>query len=236
MLRFDYVRAWEQAALPAYETLPEEIDRLLTRVCAEARDLHQLHDCSMPWPEGTGLREAFDSIPVDVLAFASQVIHAYGRWFPSSHPLLVAGRALRGQEWGSHWKFSHYADQSLRARLGVPVKEPRGGFGRQIHEGAIRLTHSSARSWTRVEVAPATHEGMALALRLQNRLAVRTVPRNAAGNPDRRLTNQRDRNIYREFQKLMHGGSGLWPEPWRPFVDGRFMVVDAAPVIRSVFA
>ena len=163
MTTFDYVTAWREVAKPAYEALPQNVRDLLGRVTVECGDLSQLADLSMPWPTGElapagaeSLREAFDKIPAEVLALAAHVIYATGHWHPSGARLVPAD--------GSTWKFAQYADQSLRARLGLPE---RGDNGRdtatiqiKVIDGAIRLCYSSRDMWTWARVAPATAEGL----------------------------------------------------------------------------
>ena len=122
------------------------------------------------------------------LAKAARVTYFTGHWFAKpilkSHfepcgpgqweliepeePLFsMVGRLL--QEHGSHWKFSNYADQVLRERLGLPVKR---AFSKnnsayfQVLEGMLRLCLSyknkqDGDGWLWHEVGLATPENLA---------------------------------------------------------------------------
>lgn len=217
--QFDYAAAWREVARPAYDSLPQDIRDLLAQVAGEAASLSQLPDLSMPWPddpqlgekriEGSDLRSRFDKVPAEWLAQAARVIYSCGHWFPAGGDLDLPGR-----EHGAHWKFSHYADQSLRARLiaatSADVMRSNGPF--QVHEGAIRLCYSSHDMWTWAEVAPATLEGLtrakALSLKLSQRLA--TVPS--------RHVHERDNAAYKYFEELKSRDLD-WPASWKPFVQ-----------------
>lgn len=178
MKTFDYAAAWREVARPAYDTLPQNVRDLLTQVATEAGNLHQLPDTSMPWPddpqlgdkqnEGSDLRARFDTVPAEWLAYGARVIHACGHWFPSGGDLNLPGRSV-----GAHWKFAHYADQSLRARLMAATSpdKMRANGPYQVHEGAIRICYSSPNAWQWHEVAPATAAGLARAEALYTELA-----------------------------------------------------------------
>lgn len=164
MNTFDYESAWLEVAAPAYKALPDSIHRLVDLVAVRCADLHQLSDCSMPWPDddnagADSLQRAFEDVSADVLAYAAQVVHNFGHWWPRS---IAGDYSLPGREQGSHWKFAHYADQTLRAKLGLPARGSNGherGYGYAVHEGVIRLTYADSHSWNWIEIAPATPEG-----------------------------------------------------------------------------
>mgnify|MGYP001604796628 CR=1 FL=1 len=125
MKQFDYARAWAEVARSKYDSLPADVRQLFIDTAWITKDLRQLPDCSMPWPDadmegsynGRELRGRFDKIPAEWLALASCVIHDFGHWRPTGVSLPPAeDQAIRQ---GGHWHFSHYADQSLRGRLGL---------------------------------------------------------------------------------------------------------------------
>lgn len=148
MSEFDYKRAWAELAKPAYLALPQYTKTVLEAVANICHDMHQQDNLSMQWT--APLRDYFGKINTPDLALASRVIYVTGHWFPTGGDLDLPGR-----NHGAHWKFSNYADQALRSRLGVAGETP---F--QIHEGVIRLCYSSRDMWTWTEVAPATEEGL----------------------------------------------------------------------------
>lgn len=209
-MTFDYITAWEELARPQFEALPANVRALLDRVTAEAGHLSQLADCSMPWPDetseasiaafdGVTLRQKFDKIPAEFLAKAAHVVYFVGHWgdAQSRAELIPAGSAT--------WKFSHYADQVLRERLGLP---PRGDNGRDksriqyaVHEGLIRVAYSSPDMWSWKEVAPATAEGykaaQAIAADLRSIIEAARQP-----NAPRKTIEAQDSAAYEFLQKL----------------------------------
>ena len=157
MAEFDYARAWKTLAEPQFLSLPASVIEVLYQVVADCEGLSQGSDLRMIWPGdgahplenpgGNYLWEAFKAIPTATLAHASRVIWSMGHW----EPLGVTG--IPG---GAHWKFSNYADQVLRDRLGLPqITEDKKGIGYEIHEGMIRLTFSRG-CWIWKEVGLAT--------------------------------------------------------------------------------
>lgn len=135
---FDFKRAWNEVAKPAFEDLPKEIHELYRRVHNEAADLAQDESLNMSWP--AALQCEFESIDSGRLAAAAMVIHSYGHWH-SNNPDFT----------GAHWKFSNYADQILRVRCGLPSRrlsaETRG-YSFYICDGELRWAYSDPRTWT----------------------------------------------------------------------------------------
>lgn len=246
MADFDYARAWREVAVPAYESLPANVRDLLLRVATETADLHQLPDCSMPWPTDSTLRDAFEKIPAEWLALGAHVINAMGHWYPGL-PACTCGHSAHehtgkigdyanscrmwycecnqyqkpgtwphvpGREAGAHWKFSHYADQSLRGRLGlVESGDHRYGNGwhSAVHEGVLRLCYSSRNMWTWVEVCPATVSMRDAAASTITRL------RQAGSTIDRRCKHKIDSAVYTAVEKARKTG-GIWPsDTWQRF-------------------
>ena len=158
MKTFDYAAAWRHEAGPAYRALPAEIHALLAATNAAAEKINQAPDCSMPWPKDGGtLRAAFEAVDSATLAHAAETIYNAGHWYPGQ--LKAEGHPAPP---GITWKFSHYADQVLRGRLGLPESGDRNhgnGFGLSVHEGRVRVWYSSRDMWTWLEVAPATVDG-----------------------------------------------------------------------------
>lgn len=174
MKEFNYKRAWREAAQPLFEELPEQVLRLFDRVKIEG--LNQGQDLNCIWPERTdedrwlaiylsndwsgSLQEAFAEIDSETLAHAAAVIPDYGHWHSNND-----------DQTGAYWKFSNYADQTLRTRLGVSNGTEGNGVSIRILEGMIRVGFSSKWSWPFEEVAPATEENLNL---IRRRLA--TLP------------------------------------------------------------
>lgn len=155
-MTFDYELAWQELALPAYKSLPEAVTKLLILTAEKAEGLSQVGDCTMPWPEDGSLKAAFEAMDSETLANASHVVYYYSHWFPGA----IAGDAPRVP--GTGWKFSHYADQILRERLGTR-RASDDGVNAQIHEGTIRICYGSRDLWTWNECFPATPAGINLA-------------------------------------------------------------------------
>lgn len=157
MKTFDYQTAWQALALPAFQKLSPTVKALLDATHEAADNLSQVGDCTMPWPEDGGkLKGMFEAMDSESLSNAALVVNYYGHWRPGAS---IAGDAPK-LEGGTHWKFSHYADQVLRSRYG---HDSRHTVSRQIHEGTIRVCYSSNDMRTWHEVAPATDEGNKLA-------------------------------------------------------------------------
>lgn len=220
MKTFDYAAAWYRVAKPAYESLPQNVRDLLARVATECTETHQLPDCSMPWPDPavSDLRAAFDKVPAEYLALGSRVIYSVGHWYPRSGSLDLPGR-----QHGAHWKFSHYADQSLRDRLSLGTGDY-PGLTCRVHEGAIRLCYQSRDMWTWIEVAPATANGLAYTNKLRNDIAS-TLPAEGKTSAAR---DKRDSAAYRAFEALRDDHAGFKDTGsvcWEPLTDtARFMV------------
>lgn len=227
MNTFDYAAAWREVAKPAYEALPQSVRDLLAQVATEAAHLGQKPDLSMPWPDdpqlgdkgtpGSNLRVRFDKTPAEILALAARVIHAAGHWFPSRGELEIPGRNS-----GSHWKFAHYADQSLRERLiaatSADTMRNNGPF--QVHEGAIRFCYSSPDTWMWHEVAPATVKGLERAREISNELsaAFSTLP-SRNGRNTRTDREARDNAAYLFMEALKTRAPQQFPEEWRAIMD-----------------
>ncbi|KKN43554.1 hypothetical protein LCGC14_0702010 [marine sediment metagenome] len=145
-------RAWNKLAAPALMQLPPDVLRLVWQVMQDSRGLQQNPDLSMPWPQGSSLRERFDDIPTEDLARASRIVWAAGHWHPGTNdwfrPLLRTG---------TYWKFASYADEVLRARCEVNHKRiDKNSVDFEIHEGFIRACISFDRTWVYNEVSLAT--------------------------------------------------------------------------------
>lgn len=206
MSTFDYITAWHETAKPAYECLPQNLRDLLAQTAETAGDLRQLSDCSMPWPDDPSFRHAFEKIPAEVLAIAARAIYCVGHWYPSES---ANGYEIPGRDQGATWKFSHYADQELRSRLGLPKGDSnKRGFDVALIEGAIRVTYNSRDSWQWVEVAPATQQGLEYA---------------------RSLIAEWEQLDPKNYWKLFndYGTGNGWPTNWLPFVDHRYMVEES---------
>jgi hypothetical protein len=154
MKTFDYEKAWQDLALPAFKQLPNAVLCLAEEVGIVADNLHQDRQCCMIWPEDGGkLREMFKRLDSVTLSRAAHVLYMYNHWRPGKN---IAGNAPVTK---CGWKFSNYADQVLRARFNIAL-DSKATVGLRIHEGTIRVCYSSRDMWTWHEVAPATDEGM----------------------------------------------------------------------------
>lgn len=225
MLTFDYITAWHEVAKPAYEALPANVRVIVERVAAECANLNQIADLSMPWPDensdeaiaafdGHTLRQTFDKIPAEVLALASRVVYIAGHWQPAGVPRLVPGAS---------WKFSHYADQVLRGRLGMPEAGDNGRDKATIQykviEGVIRVCYNSPNMWTWEEVAPATAGGQESAQRIAAELRAAIETAGLYGKA-------RDNAAYTYMEKLKaRRPLSSWPS-WEKFDTDQFMVTE----------
>lgn len=147
---FNYVRAWDNLANPLFDRLPADMLALYDRVCTEADVLRQKHDLDMPWPVATDLQTAFRQADPAELARASRIVYFYGHW-------SYKGHSYRGN--GGTWKFSLYADQTLREHLGLPERgRVPSDFGLtiELHQGMLRVCCSTPGSWQWTEMGLAT--------------------------------------------------------------------------------
>jgi hypothetical protein len=143
-MTFDHARAWQELARPAVDCLPENLRALLERVKVEAADLCQDEDLDTVWPE-TDLRSCFEKVPSEELARAARAVYFFGHWRPYPWPEGAEPRT------GSHWKFSSYVDQVLRAPLGLvrartlraPSKRGDALVTYAVHEGILRIQASN---------------------------------------------------------------------------------------------
>lgn len=148
---FDYRRAWEVVAAPAYMHLSDNLIRLINRVKAEASDLGQLEDLSMPWPKTYPLKELFEQFSSVELAEASRVFYDYGHW-------AFDKRGMWSQKSGLYWKFSHYADQVLQERIGAVCLE---GNKVRVRQGLLCIEYNTPTCYSGREVTRATPEDLA---------------------------------------------------------------------------
>lgn len=200
MKTFDFELAWQQIMLPAFKQLPTQVHVLLKNVALECAELHQLPDCSMPWPDDGGkLREQFDRVSGDVLSHAAHVVYFYGHW----HPGESFGPKPPGSNHGAAWKFSHYADQVLRGRFNLSEngRDSRAAVSFAIIEGTIRLCYSSRDCWNWHEVAPATDAGMETAKKLHAGLSAQIAGK---------LDDDRDNEAHKFFGTIEN--IKAWPD------------------------
>lgn len=182
MTQFNYVRAWQEMAKPAFENLPSDIHKLVQRVFVEGAELQQKPDLTMSWPEGSDLRKEFGCYASEDLAKASHIVNCYGHWAPGLRKQLhlddigyqnALNRASALQNVGTHWKFSHYCDQVLRDRCDLPRDMEGAGVGYLIMQGFLRICVSTPYSWTWTEVGLGTERTLAAARKLMD---VRPLP------------------------------------------------------------
>lgn len=222
MKTFDYIRAWDDLAYPAWLTLPASIKGLVALTGEQAGDLHQIQDLTMPWPEGPGFKSAFEAHDSDTLALASRVVYYLGHWqHPRAGFTPACSLSPAWNKSGAHWKFSHYADQVLRERLGLQGREKTGerGFGFALLEGAIRLTYSSNDMWTWEEVAPGTEAGLekARAIKVRGQQRVSSVVSHVGHT---RLKDNAAYDFMQQLKAERAEQSGYdWPPAWRPLMN-----------------
>lgn len=126
---FDYQKAYQKLAKPAFDQLSSPVQDLVQRVKLVASNASQASDLSLPWANEE-LKRAFHELAVTNLrglCWASYVVYCAGHWAPS-------GAALHYM--GLYWKFSRYADQTIESMLDLPWVR---GEHRRRHSIRVRL-------------------------------------------------------------------------------------------------
>jgi hypothetical protein len=103
---FNYERAWKEYVKPEYDKLYPSISAALSLTQQHVHQLQQIganHQLSGITEE---ISKAYDAIPTEILAVASQVVYYYGH-FASDQSL---------QDGGLYWKFQILAHASLAKR------------------------------------------------------------------------------------------------------------------------
>lgn len=164
---FDYENAWDNLALPAFNSLPSNVRALYFRTIDVAGAFGQSKDLSMPWPSEDNaplFRDGFHAIATEDLAYAARVVYFYGHWHC---------RGTSTDKVGGTWKFASYCDQELRERLGVEYSTQRGnGVTVRIIEGMLRLCLDTPDSWIWEEVGFATIENLACVRYIRGRVEI----------------------------------------------------------------
>jgi hypothetical protein len=145
---FEYSKAWHDWALPAYQSQPENVRKLVEK-CASASWVRQDRNLDLPWPSIAlaehcaneeqqadfetiaDLQREFSEVPSEILAQAIEVVYAFGYWFPGKSEGLSNEDYWLGTvicKKGAYWRFKKYVDQSIRERNGKPW----AGVDRQI--------------------------------------------------------------------------------------------------------
>lgn len=75
-IEFDYMRAWDEVAKPAYDSLAPQLKALYERVCRECAEYNQDSHLLMPWIGD--LRDAFEQFRSVMLGRATRAIYYYG--------------------------------------------------------------------------------------------------------------------------------------------------------------
>jgi hypothetical protein len=167
-LRFDYKAALADLIMPVLKALSADALWIYGALCsAKYKDLHQGQDLDVPMPEE--LRERFEAIPPDRLAYAARVLYFHGHW----------GGTFGGAKdnAGGYWKFANLADQVLSKAIGLERSRHSGsGWSWKVLEGCVRLQLGTAHLWTWQELGPATPENMA-----KFRERAKTLPNAFAG-------------------------------------------------------
>lgn len=162
MKEFDYSRAYEELAEPAWKALPVDVQSLIERVIVTAANVKQDRaTLDTQWPVNEHgvhtLKIAFAMIPSDQLARAARAVYFSGHWAAAS----TGDEGVRLQEHGAYWKFSSYCDQILRECLDLPSADDRtrgSGTWQEVHQGYLRLCVSTPDSWAHYDIGPATQE------------------------------------------------------------------------------
>lgn len=149
---FDYKRAWKELAEPEFKKLPDVVHKLYHNIHDHYSHCQQDRDCDLPWPDDR-IKTVFDSIDLSVLARASRVIYFYGHW----------GSGLENN--GAYWRFSLWADQTIRRKLALDESSVTGVFraaryniSLAIREGYLRVCRSTKASWTWEEIGPVSED------------------------------------------------------------------------------
>lgn len=117
---FDYKKAWQGLALPAYKELPESIHNLVHDAVVECKDRHQNKSLGMDWPEDGKLKERFMSVPKEVLAKAITVVYYYGHWYSGKHCKPEEAWIKKDylvDDIGGYWKFEIFAKAAYIERF-----------------------------------------------------------------------------------------------------------------------
>lgn len=169
---FNYVRAWEELALPAILRLPPAALATIGAVGSALRDRPQDSDTGMSWPAeldsaqadaALALSQWAESDPAS-LAHAAHAVNAFGHWMPGGATARLASLppatgdllrfALACRQYGAHWRFTRIADEELARVLGLPKPHAREGNGRSLRviDGMLRVAYSSPDLWTWAEI------------------------------------------------------------------------------------
>jgi hypothetical protein len=144
MSEFDYIKAWYQAAKPAWESLCQD-PRVteLYRMVADRPDLAQDKALNVASPSSE-----FDalaaSMEVNTLSKVSRAVYYYGHWSPFGH----------SSPHGATWKLANVLDQHISTRIGArpPHQETGSGISFRVHHGVIRIGVSTRHSWIWEEI------------------------------------------------------------------------------------
>lgn len=162
MKEFNFERAWNELAVPAWKKLPEAARNLALLVAADCGDCRQLESLDTEWPKEGKLRLTMEGLTSEVLSVAAHTVWALGHWCPG---LLLNGEeppanvllGKRLQKTGGYWKFANYCDQILRARLNLsPRNVSHIGVSFAVHEGVLRVCWNHRDGWQWTEIGWAT--------------------------------------------------------------------------------
>jgi hypothetical protein len=159
-------------AVPELMTLDSKMLELCLRVHEEACGEAQRNDLSLGWPNDS-LREAFAALTTEELAKPACVIHYAGHWHPGSNDWL---RPLTRQ--GTYWRFSAYADETLRLALGIRRgQSSKRGFHFEVNDGVLKACAGTETAWIAQAIGYADRPTLEKAkLILKNSDVPETVP------------------------------------------------------------
>lgn len=177
-MEFNYVKAWHDLAVPAYNALPDMARLVYAEFAVKhAKGVRQDGNCDyVGFTEWS--RDVVGAFSLSELCRMSRAIYFVGHWMPSLHDGNFIGKAVIDPLGvGAYHKFSGLCDQQIRRRVWAkfyPEEQSsyRSEYGQLIpshsvrgigiHEGMLREQFSSKDYWLWNESAFADEEGMML--------------------------------------------------------------------------
>jgi len=137
MKQFNYERAWDELALPAYEALPEKALSMINWIGQQYAEISQASDLGMD--ELPGIREMLNAYSLEELSSWSQTVYYFGHWGYKDEGLNI-------QINGTYWKVSKLLDQEIARRVfeGEIARnriKVRNGLYLWIDNGALNLAY-----------------------------------------------------------------------------------------------
>ena len=105
---FNYKKARESWAYPAWEKLPQQVKDLYATLARDYQDLNQGPGTGIEWPADLKLKRMFHAIDQLVLADAQAVVYYCGHWHTEG-----CGGPGGKDDAGAHWKFQILAKKAI---------------------------------------------------------------------------------------------------------------------------